>query len=101
MQRRSYISEYMWQEQADKKVATQSRMKVDKAKYMEVAKKKKNNVRDMTCKGTIDNHLSGDTVLSAKDDGKSEEVKELTRQTKTKKPEAAIGIVKEVTSAKL
>ena len=41
MQRRSYISEYMWQEQADKKVATQSRMKVDKAKYTEVAKKQK------------------------------------------------------------
>ena len=57
---------------------------------------------DTTCKGTIDKHLIGDTVLSAKDDDKSEEVKELTKQTKTKKPEeAAIGKVKEVTPAKL
>ena len=56
----------------------------------------------MTCKGTIDKHLIGNTVLPTNDDGKSEEVKELTKQTKTKKPEAAIGIVvKEVTPAKL
>jgi len=57
-------------------------------------------VGDTTCKGIIDKHLSGDTVLSAKDNGKSEEVKELTKQ-RTKKPEAAIDIVKEVTPAKL
>ena len=57
---------------------------------------------DTTCKVTIDKHLIGDTVLSAKDDDKSEEVKELTKQTKTKKPEeAAIDIVKEVTPAEL
>ena len=43
--------------------------------------------------------VTRDTVLSTKDDGNSEEVKELTKQTK--KPEAAIGIVKEVTPAKL
>ena len=41
MQRRSYLSEYMWQEQAAKKVAAQSRMKVDKEKYTEVAEKQK------------------------------------------------------------
>ena len=56
----------------------------------------------MTCKGTIDKHLIGNTVLPTNADGKSEEVKELTKQTKTKKPEAAIDIVvKEVTPAKL
>jgi hypothetical protein len=61
-------------------------------------------VGDTICKCTIDKHLIGDTVLSAKDDDKSEEVKELTKQTKTKKPEeAAIGIVKvkDVTPSKL
>ena len=70
MKRRSYPSKYLWQEQAVKKVATQSRIKVDKEKYTEVAKKAshtkfdetaKDNVGDMTDKGTIDKHLSGDT----------------------------------------
>ena len=41
MQRRSYLSKYMWQEQAAKKVAAQSRIKADKAKYTEVTKKQK------------------------------------------------------------
>ena len=109
MKIRSYLGEYMWQEQVTKKkVATQSSTKADKAKHTEVANEAryaklaetaKNNVGDTTCKGIIDKHLSGDTVLSAKDNGKSEEVKELTKQTK--KPEAAIDIVKEVTPAKL
>jgi hypothetical protein len=110
MTRRSYLCKYMWQEQAaKKKVATQSGMKADKAKYTEVANEARyaklaetanNNVGNTTCKVTIDKHLSSDTVLSANENnGKSEEVKELTKQTK--KPEAAIDIVKEVTPAKL
>jgi hypothetical protein len=41
IQRRSYLSEYMWQEQAAKKVAAQSRMKADEAKYTEVAKEQR------------------------------------------------------------
>ena len=72
----------------------------EKARFAKLAKTAENNVEDTTGKGTIHKHLSGDTILSAKDDGKSEEVEQLTKQTK--KPEAAIDIVKkEVTPAKL
>ena len=41
MKRRIYLSEYLWQEKATKIVAAQSRMKADKEKYTEVAKKQK------------------------------------------------------------